>query len=254
MALGLLSACGLRTDPVPQSFLIPPTAEVNARFREDRILLSWQKPPLEETRKRGAVLSYSVSVRRLPLGCMDCRPITRQDVWLGANSPELIVENEMVYFQWVPSGEPTQWLIQVRTRFEAGESALSKPVVVEGVANVPAHALASEAAPRGRQMRLYWTSRQERTVLVLTTGGGQVERPVYYRVNVYRRYPPAPWPLSPLNSSPLETLQFPVTPPAASARGGPGQVEYAIRLVDSFGNEGALSEPVSFALATGERG
>jgi hypothetical protein len=31
-------------------------------------------------------------------------------------------------------------------------------------------------------------------------------------------------------------------------------VEYAIRLVDSFGNEGALSEPVSFALATGERG
>ena len=253
MALGLLSACGLRTDPLPESFLIPPTAHVQARFHEDHILVSWEKPPLEETRKRGAVQSYNISVRRLPLDCIDCRPIAQQNAWLSANSPDLIVENDMVYYQWLPSGEPTQWLIQVRTRFESGESAPSKVAWVEGVANVPVHELAYEMAPNGRQVLLNWVPRQERTLLVLTPGGGQVERPVYYRVNVYRRYPPAPWPLTPLNPDPLQTAQFTVTRPSASLRGGLGQVEYAIRLIDSFGNEGPLSEPVSIALAAGER-
>ncbi len=254
MAVVLLSACGLRTDPLPQSFMIPPTQDVRARFREDVILLSWQQPALEETRKLGAVQYYGVSVRRLPLGCAECSPLSRQDMRLRANSPGLTVEGQVVYFQWVPAGEPTQWLIQVRTRFEAAESAPSKPVLIEGVSSVPVHALAYEAMPNSRQVRLYWEPRQERTQWVLTPGGGQVERPVTYRVNVYRRFPPAPWPLSPLNPAPLEALQYLVQPPASSAIGGAGQVEYSIRLMDSFGNEGALAPAVSLSFAAGAPG
>jgi hypothetical protein len=106
--------------------------------------------------------------------------------------------------------------------------------------------------PKSRQVRLYWQARQERIVRVFTPGGGQVERPEFYRVHVYRRFPPAPWPFTPLNGAALTALQYLVQPPTAATKGGAGEVEYAIRLVDHLGNEGPLSPPVTFTSAPGE--
>lgn len=253
-AAWLLSGCGFRTDPQPVSGTIPPTADVQARFREDQILVSWKQPPTGLSRLRGAVVAYYLTVLRLPLGCTDCRPVFEQQVRLRSDSPDLNVEGQTVYFQWKPLGAPTQWLIEVRTRFQSGESAPARPARVEGVGEVPGHTLSFEAVAGSRQVRLYWRPRQEREVTLLTPGGGREVQPVYYRANVYRRFPPAPWGFTPLNAAPDDTLQYLVQPPAAAAKGGPGQVEYSIRLVDQFGNEGPLAPPVSFSSAPGASG
>jgi hypothetical protein len=254
IVVGVLGACGFRNDPVPVSTAIPPTEDQRARLREDRILISWRLPQQGLVRQRGAVRSYEAIVRHVPLACMDCRPEFDRRIVLTGTSPDLTVENQTLYYLWKPEGAPVQWLIQMQTHFQFGDSRVGSPVIVEGANDTPAHALSSEPVQGSRQVRLYWKPRQERLVHVVTSGGGHFERPVFYRANVYRRFPPAPWPFTPLNGAPLDAVEYLVQPPVSRSKGGPDRVEYTIRLVDRFGNEGPAAPPVEFESAPGETG
>jgi hypothetical protein len=254
MAVGMLGACGFRNDPIPATTVIPPTDDQRARYREDRILISWRQPQPGLVRLRGAVQSYEVVVRHMPLACTVCRPETGRRIVLASNGPDLTVENQTVYYPWKPDGPPMQWLLQVQTHFQFGDSAMGAPLIVEGVNDTPVHPFSSEVLRGSRQVRLFWQPRQELLVHVVTSGGGYYDRPVYYRANVYRRFPPAPWPFTPLNGAPLDAVEFLVQPPASKSKGGPDQVEYTLRLVDHFGNEGPPAPPVQFESAPGEAG
>jgi hypothetical protein len=248
----MLTACGFRNDPVPVTTIIPATEDLKARFREDRILISWKQPQPGLTRLRGAVQSYDVTVRHVPLACTDCPPVVDRRISLKSNSPDLTVENQTVYYQWKPDGPPAQWIVQVQTRFQFGNSQAAESAFVEGSNDSPVHKLLYETIKGSRQVRLYWEPRQERVVHVVTKGGGQFDRTVFYRTNVYRRFPPAPWPFTPLNASPLDTVEYLVQPPTSGSKGGPEKVEYTIRLVDQFGNEGPSAPPLAFAPIAGE--
>jgi hypothetical protein len=190
----------------------------------------------------------------VPLACTDCRLRSDRRIVLSSKSPDLTVENQTVYYQWKPDGPPVQWLIQVQTHFQFGDSRVGPPLTVEGANDTPAHTFSYEIVRSSGQVRLYWQARQELIVHVMTSGGGYFDRPVFYRANVYRRFPPAPWPFTPLNGAPLDAVDYLVQPPASRAKGGPDQVEYTIRLVDRFGNEGPAAPPVKFASVPGEGG
>ncbi|MFI5399680.1 MAG: hypothetical protein ACHQZQ_01340 [SAR324 cluster bacterium] len=230
------------------------TEEQRARFREDRILISWRVPDPGLVRLRGAVQSYEVIVRQVPLACLECRPQAAQHIVLNRDSPDLTVENPTVYYQYAPQGPPAQWLIQVQTRFQSGNSRLGNALLVAESNETPVHSFSFEAIKSTLQVRLFWQPRQARVVHIVTPEGGHYDRPVFYRANVYRRLPPAPWPLSPLNSTPLDTVEYLVQPPASGARGGPDLAEYTIRLVDEFGNEGPAAPPLRFGPGSGGKG
>lgn len=70
-----------------------------------------------------------------------------------------------------------------------------------------------------------------------------------YRVNLYRRLPPQPWPPLPVNPQPVAGLFW--LGPEPSAADGAEAVEYHMRLVDQQGNEGPPSAPVSIPAAPG---
>src|SRR5579863_8829685 len=63
----MLSACGFRNDPQPPTNLIPAVEDLRARFRDDHILVSWKQPQSGSVRLQGAVQSYELIIRRVPL-------------------------------------------------------------------------------------------------------------------------------------------------------------------------------------------
>ena len=254
IAVGVLSACGFRTNPIPATETIPVTADQRARFRDDSILISWKVPEPGLVSLRGEVKSYEVILRELPLACIDCPPVSTRHVVLTSGNPYLTLENPTLYYPWKPAGPPAQWLVQVQTHFQSGDSLLGTALLVAEPNETPAPPLSFEPIKSSLQVRLFWQPRQERVVHVFTSAGGHYDSPVYYRANVYRRLPPAPWPFTPLNPAPLDALEYLVQPPSSRARGGPDVSEYTIRLVDEFGNEGPAAPPLRFGPGAGGRG
>ncbi|HUJ74913.1 MAG TPA: hypothetical protein VL359_08645, partial [bacterium] len=241
-----LCACGYRDAPVPQGRLVPPTSGVRAHFREQSLLVSWDVPSDDLTRRYGPVMSYTIVLREIPLACAVCPPVDTRTLNLASDSRNLIGEGGRLYLPLTPP-EPVNWLVSVRTRYLSVENADSDPVLAQGQGTLPQATLRGERVPAGRSARLFWAARRERQVQVLTAGGGMEVRDYFFRANLYRRVPPAAWPIAPLNPEPLTTLQE--TVPLPPAAGSQEQVEYAMRWVDEFDNEGPLSAPVRISLS-----
>ena len=245
-----LAGCGRRTAPHPAGPSFPPTGAVKVWQREGRILVAWLMPASPVVQRLGGLDGFEVRVERLPLDCFACGPDSVQRVRLAPDAPELHVEAGRVFYGFPLPAEPAVWRITVRTRFEAGSGAPSTVKVLEGIARVPAPELewswAEGATPSqaSGDVVLFWKQRRERIVQVISEGGVVANREQFFRANVYRRRSGEPWPFLPLNEEPLRVRRW--TVPAA--RIGPDQppVEFTLRLVDQFGNEGPVAPPVIF--------
>ncbi len=241
LVLAPVAGCGLRTNPAPPSSVIPANQDVTAWFRESALVVSWGAPDPQVVRRWGEVSLYTLYDRVHPLGCPACPPLSSNQVTLRPDTPGLTREGLRMYYEWVPEGAPGVRQIQIKTRFRSGENSPSTPVMVSGLAQAPKPELKVEVLPGGRQVRLYWPAYRDRIVHIITASGGQVESAVFFRTNVYMRNSPALFPMTPLNLVPVGDLQFLV--PLRGAANEP--VEFTLRLVDQFGNEGPASLPVS---------
>ena len=243
-----LPGCGRRTDPQPAARTFPPTGAVKVWQRENRILVSWLMPASPVVQRLGGLEEFEVRVERLPLDCFACGPDSVQRVRLAPDAPGLRVEAGRVFYEFPLPAEPAAWRITVLTRFEAGSGAPSTVKLLEGIARVPAPELewgwaegAAPSQPSG-DVVLFWKPRRERIVHVISAGGAVANREQFFRANVYQRRTGERWPFLPLNKQPLRVRRW--TVPAA--RIGPDQppVEFTLRLVDQFGNEGPVAPPV----------
>jgi hypothetical protein len=240
------AGCGLRTGPQPLTRFVPAPSNLSLRVQDKQVLVSWSVPPPALISRYGAVEEYELELARLPLGCPECRPEWERSLELRPGGAPLMLEGGSAYYRFDPPPAPATWRARVRTRFRRASSPFSAPRLLEGLSAIPRHSLHAEPLADGG-VRLFWEPHRERIIQVLTTGGGQVERALDYRVNVYRRPVSQPWPETPLNGAPLTATQLLLSQTAPDAMGAAGKVEYTLRLVDQFGNEGPAAEPVSAA-------
>jgi len=258
LTLAILAGCGLRTAPQPIGNRIQPPQGVRVWTRDTQVLVGWQTLSDPLIRRWEGVQSYRIGIARLPLGCADCKPLEERQLALAPEAKSISHDGGMTVYQFTPTGPPATWVVRVGVRFARGPSPDSPPAFVDAVGSIPGEELrwervaASVLGTGGKPgIRLYWNTRRERIVHIVTPTGGQEDRDLMFRVNLYRRVPPQPWPPLPVNASPIEG-QFWIGPepfvlndPDASA------VEYAMRLVDQQGNEGPASEPVSIPILKG---
>ena len=201
----------------------------------------------EEEPPYGELEGYSVWIEQLPLNCPSCPPDDSRELALPLHSTSSehssVVVGGLVHYSFPLPTRPATWRIQVAAQYEAGQGKYSGPVYFDSPVALPAHKLnwtpaKGEAALGKRLIRLYWQPRRERIVRTLTRDGFMVSRDVNFRVNLFRRIGDVPWPLRPLNIQPLETSQLALSISADKA------VEFQMRLVDRFGNEGKASPTV----------
>jgi hypothetical protein len=264
MAAVLLAAaltgagCGLRTNPQPLSNRIPPPQDVRIWTRDTQVTVGWKNLPERLINRWEGLEHYRITLSRMPLGCIECRVLERRELSLPPDDKNVIRGQDRTIYQFTPSGPPSTWMAQVRVEYGKGTSPDSPPVTVDAVGNIPVETLRWERVTPdtlgtdGRPgIRLYWNVRRERIVRIVTPAGGQTSRDLMYRVNLYVRVPPNPWPPLPVNPMPVDG-QFWIGPePVALADPMAQSVEYAMRLVDQSGNEGPVSEPVSIPIAKG---
>jgi hypothetical protein len=277
-ALGIgLSACGVQTPPRPASSLLPPMENVQARRQPEGALLSWPAPDVELAQRYGGVTGFRLLVEDLPLLCGACPPTERRTVALRAGSEALEAQGGRIFHRMALSDDDALVRIRVVTEYGIGLGRPSRPVTLEALAKVPVEPLhwervryppgaepagtapaatpgtsppAGAAASAGgtQAVRLYWEPRRERVISVIQSDGQATERDEYYRGNLYRRVPPAPWPLAPLNVKPLAVPQL-ILPLFRSGQAGRGATaEFTLRLVDHFGNEGPPAPPITVPL------
>jgi hypothetical protein len=121
-----------------------------------------------------------------------------------------------------------------------------------GLSRIPVPVISWEWAQHPRdtppertpEIRLRWAPVQERIVHMVEAGSPPGERALSFLANVYVRAPNAPWPVVPVNPSPLNTAVWQDRPPRSTLERGLNVLEYAVRWVDHLGGEGPLSEPV----------
>ncbi|MCZ6646830.1 MAG: hypothetical protein O7B79_11385 [SAR324 cluster bacterium] len=247
-------ACGRQTPPRPVSEVLPRPEGLVAWQREGRVLVAWPMPSAQTAQRLGGVEGFVLLIERLPRDCPSCTPQEEREVDLPAGkgaSPPLRVEEGRAYYQFPLPAGTALWRLRVVTEYGAGGTMPSRAVSLETPAEVPAQALAWENVSGGKEappsLRLFWRPRREGIFRVITKQGAQLEQARYFRANLYRRRPGQPWPSRPLNVQPLETGQQILPLPRE------GALEFTLRLVDRFGNEGAASPPVLIAPASGKQ-
>lgn len=251
-------SCGLRTNPQPLSSRIPPPQDVRIWTRDSQIIVGWRNLSDRLVERWEGLERYRITLVRMPLGCIECRELERRELSLPPDDKSVTKGKDLTIYQFTPKGAPSTWSAQVRVDYSAGSSPDSQPATVDAVGNIPAESLRWEpATPEmlgsdGKPgIRLFWNVRRERVVRIVTPGGGQSSRDLMYRVNIYQRLPTKPWPPLPTNPIPIEG-QFWIGPqPVVLAEPDARVMEYAMRLVDQFGNEGPASEPITIPIAKG---
>ncbi len=252
------AGCGLRTAPQPLSDRITPPQGLRAWNRDREVIVAWAAIPDRVVSRWAGIQGYRLSLARLPLGCVDCQPIESRELALVPGSAELMAESGSLLYRFSPPGPPATWRVRLRVRYNQGTSTDAGPLFVDPVGDIPLPILQWERVgpqvlgTNGKpSIRLYWNARRERIVYVLTPTNAHMEQELLYRVNLYGRVPPAPWPELPFTGQPLTGLwwigpePFFLNDPTAKS------VEYRMRLVDQLGNEGPPSDPVSIPIAKG---
>ncbi len=256
----LWASCGLRTAPQPVSRKLPTTLGLAVRQQERHAVVAWRMPAGELAEKFGGLNGFALIIARVPADCRACPPESVGRVALEMDSVALRVEAGRAYYRFPLPPGPTAWRIRVATQFGMGRTVFSRAALLEVISEVPRHGLAWKflyarkgAASSGSRepsgVVLYWLPRRERMVRVITKSGVMVEREKQYRANLYRRSPDQPWPLTPLNPAPLQVRQWKMGGRYVTGRARRESLEFALRLVDQFGNEGPKSPPVTLTLA-----
>lgn len=259
--------CGFKTAPRPAVEALPPTGDFQVRQRGDALLVSWRAVEPEAAGRFGGVRGYRFVLQRHPVFCGVCPPESTRTVRVRADGKALRREGGRIAYRL--SGRPGAGdtsgpgpaLLRVRmiTLYGSGENRPTAPALLEPPAPMAAPRLmwrwmdarqmpsGLSAAPGLRVAQLYWKARREGVLRVIGSGGRPSERKVFLRANLYRRVPPAPWPLTPLNPEPLDTGRWRVTHSRGAGENAapePGGVEYVLRWIDRFGNEGPPSQAV----------
>jgi hypothetical protein len=230
---------------------------VRARLRPEAALISWLEPTEAERRKFHDLKGYRLRVERLPLFCGECPPEGAWEISLAAAGPPTIQEGGRTYYPLPLDERPALLRVEVVTVFGSGANRPSLPLTVERRGPIPAPTLswrwatggdAADAAKGPRAVLFHWEARREGTEQVIGVDGRPRERQVFYRANLYRRVPPDPWPLAPLNPQPLEATQWIVPPLTAALPARAGREEYALRRVERTGAEGPPSAAVAIPL------
>ncbi|MEE8435470.1 MAG: hypothetical protein V3S64_11840, partial [bacterium] len=223
---------------------------------------------LETAERFGGVRGYRFLLQRHPVFCGVCPPdstrtVTVRTGTLQAGESGLRREGRRIIYRLSgeigaggsSSGGPALLRVRMVTLYGSGENRPTRPALLEPPAPMAAPRLmwrwtgakqAQPGPPGRREAQLYWTAKREGVLRVIGAGGRPREREIFLRANLYRRDAPAPWPLTPLNRQPLDTGRWSVTQSgeAAALRAPQGGVEYVLRWIDRFGNEGPPSAPV----------
>ncbi|HKI98905.1 MAG TPA: hypothetical protein VKB51_10565 [bacterium] len=257
VALLALGACGLKTPPRPLSEVLPAPDGLRAWQREGAVIVSWQVPNAAALADFGGLRGFELWVQPRPLLCLDCVLPEPTRHRLPLDGAGLQVQGAQAYYALPLPADAGQLNLRVSTRFGLGLGPASAPVMVERAAEIPAPQLAWRWVGRGpdagaRSVQFYWPAVRERIVQMIGTDGLPREQVQDYRANLYRRVPPAPWPMQPLNGAPLPATHWIVPPLQAEFPAGATAEAYTLRFVDHFGNEGAASPEVLIPL-TGRR-
>lgn len=245
-----LGACGRSSAPVPVGSLLPVPEGLVAWQRESRALVAWRVPEERATGLQGGLEAFVLLIDRLPLNCHSCPPDESRELALPLHVESLVVEGDRAIYRFPLPAPAATWRFRIAVRLGVGQGLFSAPVFLDTPARVPVHQLRwapAQGISGGRGIRLYWLPRRERVVQILTENKAMVAQDKFFRANLYRREGRAPWPLRPLNIRPLETGQLIVQAPADKA------VEYQLRLVDRFGNEGPASPTIAIGGGTARR-
>lgn len=253
-----LSACGLKTPPKPLSEVVPPTADVGAWQRERDIIVSWLPPSPNQEEKYGGLRGYELWFQPRPLLCLDCPPESPTRVRLKHDDPSLHLESGKVFYQRPLGPDVGQVNVRVSTWYGVGLGPGSEAVQVERAGAIPAPVLQWRwvIGPKGmpqRSVLFYWQAVQERIVQIIGRDAVPHEEVQDYRANLYRRVPPAPWPILPVNSEPITVAHWIVPPLGAPSPSSKAVEAFQLRLVDQFGNEGPPSLEVRIPLAGPKR-
>ncbi len=245
-----LGACGRRTVPVPVGALLPVPGGLAAWQRESQALVSWRVLGEGVTGSQGGLEAFVLAIDRLPLNCRSCPADESRELALPLHVDSLVVEGGRAIYRFPLPAPAATWRIRIAARLGEGQGPFSAPVFLQTPASVPEHQLRWAPAQDNsgaRGIRLYWHPRREKVVRILTKQGAMVAQDRYFRANLYRREGKAPWPLRPLNIQPLRTGQLIVQAP------GDKSVEYQMRLVDGFGNEGPASPTIAIGAGAHRR-
>jgi hypothetical protein len=255
MGLALaLGACGLKTPPRPLTSVLPAPAEVHAWQREAQVIVAWRLPEPGLQERYHGLRGFELWVQSRPLLCVECPPSEPKRLSLPLSAPGLQRQGSLVFYPLPLAPDVGALGVQVLTRFGLGLGPPSEAARVERVGTIPLPALAwqweggSEGAG-ARSVLFYWRPARERIVQMIGTDAQPHERVQYYRANLYRRVPPAPWPPLALNDAPLETNHWVVPPLQAEFPPGATAEAYTLRFVDQFGNEGPASPEVLVPLS-----
>ena len=247
----VLGACGRRTPPKPVGSILPVPAGLVAWQRESQAQVAWRVPGKGEARAHEGLEGFVLRIERLPLNCPACAPDESRRLALPLHVESMVMEGGRAIYRFPLAPQPATWRFRVAARFGAGLGRESPPSLMDAPASVPVHQLYWEPSRGGdselRAIRLYWKPRRESVVRTLTREGAMVEQDRLFRVNLFRRMEGAPWPLSPLNIQPLKTGGLTVQIPKDA------RVEFRMRLVDRFGNEGPASPIVAIGPWVGKR-
>ena len=276
MAIALAAGgCGFKTPPRPAVEALPPTADFLVRQRGGTLLVSWRPVEPKAAERFGGVRGYRFLLQRHPVFCGVCPPDSSRTVTINnattlataasqAGESELRREGGRLIYRLsgkpgaggFSGGGPALLRVRMVTVYGSGENRPTGPALLEPPAPMAAPRLmwrwtgAAQGRPDPtalREAQLYWKKQREGVLRVIGADGLPFERETFLRANLYRRPAPAPWPLTPLNSQPLDTGRWSVTRigEAREAKAlEPGGVEYVLRWIDRFGNEGPPSTPV----------
>lgn len=151
--------------------------------------------------------------------------VTYQDALGNALQPPQGVS--FTQFVEFPPPPPLQWEF-----LPAG----TRPKLPSIPANIPPQ------AQDIRFLRLSWEKQQETVEFYFPNQGGVAQRARFYRVNIYKTSPGAPWPERPINEQPI-AAPFYIDSQSKTAHA----FDYQIRLVDARGNESKPS--VTYTIA-----
>ncbi len=248
-----VAGCGRKTAPRPVLLAAAPLVKVWQRDRQ--AVVAWAMPSGAALLKFDGLAGYVLAWKRFPPLCFACDAVEEVELRLVAGHGIFRTEAGWAYYRMPLPEQPADWHFRVATRYGSGATPFSPVALLLGRVDIPAHTLAWKLAPLARnaagkgaifrRVQLHWPLRRERIVHTVSKQGSPVEHEEFFRANLYRRIAGRPWPFWPMNQEPVEGPQRIVSLPTGT-RGNPApRIEFFLRLVDQFGNEGPATPPVS---------
>ncbi len=250
----ILVSCGRRTPPRP---IIPsPTfVELEAMQRGEHVRLSWVMQ--DGIFRESGTQIFLIEEMELDPQCISCQPELVRVQSLPFPSRHFVVERGRVFFRSVLKKDLKMHIFKVTHQNREGNDlsesqAVHFPQFVDfpplpmlewnqlPIDSFPVLKDLSEKLPTSLEeiqlLRFSWQSPQEKIKFYFPNQKTVAQRPVFYRVNLYRRLPGQAWSEHPVNMKPIAENFY-----IGYQEKSEPEYLYQIRLVDSRGNESAPS-------------